>query len=76
MARRMFRNVYFDKEKCKQGIRCLNEYHKEWDDKNQTYKPRPHHDWSSHGADAFRYLAVSIKKKVDIPKASVSQDYF
>ena len=22
---------------------------------------RPHHDWTSHGADSFRYLSVSIK---------------
>jgi len=24
-------------------------------------KPRPLHDWSSHAADAFRYLAVSYR---------------
>jgi hypothetical protein len=40
----------------------LRNYHKEYDEKNKTYKDRPCHDWSSHGADAFRTLAVGYKE--------------
>ena len=76
MARRLFPNIYFDKEKCKRGLRCLNEYHKVWDDKNQCFKSYPHHDWSSHWADAFRYLAVSVKDTTQKKYKVVVQDYF
>ena len=48
---------YFDKEKTERGWKCLKNYHKELDEKRQAFK-WPEHDWSSHGADAFRYLAV------------------
>jgi hypothetical protein len=39
-------------------------YRKEWDDKHECFKTRPLHDWTSHGADAFRYLAVGVKRMV------------
>ena len=28
---------------------------------NKVYKNRPLHDWSSHGSDAFRYLALGTR---------------
>jgi len=57
---------YFDEEKCKRGIDCLRQYHKEYDEKLKCYKNRPKHDWSSHGADSFRYLATSIFKFIEV----------
>ena len=48
---------WFDKEKTERLRKCLKNYHKELDEKRQTFK-WPEHDWSSHGADSFRYLAV------------------
>lgn len=56
---------YFDEEKCKRGIDCLRQYHKEYDEKLKCYKNRPKHDWSSHGADSFRYLATAIFKFIE-----------
>lgn len=44
----------FDKEKCSQGIRHLDNYRKEWDDRMGVWKDKPRHDEASHGADAFR----------------------
>lgn len=52
---------YFDKMKCEQGLNALISYHKEFDDKRKEFKNHPYHDWSSHAADAFRYLAVGFK---------------
>ena len=46
---------YFDKNRCKYGIDCLRQYRKQYDDRMQTFKNKPLHDWASHGADAFRY---------------------
>lgn len=44
---------WIDEENCEQGIRCLDNYRKEWDDKRGCYKSEPLHDWASHGADAL-----------------------
>jgi hypothetical protein len=60
-ARRLFSRCFFDEVKCNQGIKCLQEYHKEWDDKNKCFRNRPYHNWASNGSDAFRMLAVGIK---------------
>lgn len=60
-VRRLLKYCWFDADRCRQGIRCLKDYHKEWDDKKQVFRSRPAHDWASHGADAFRYLAVTIE---------------
>jgi len=59
-ARMILPRCRFDAVKCKKGIRALNNYHREWDDRRQEFKLRPVHDWSSHPADAFRYFAVGL----------------
>ena len=46
---------WFDINRCKYGIDCLRQYRKQFDDKMQTFKNKPLHDWASHGSDAFRY---------------------
>lgn len=51
---------WFDAKKCSRGIDALKLYRAEFDDKLQAFKPRPVHDWASHGADAFRYLAMGL----------------
>lgn len=48
---------WFDEEACEQGVKCLDNYRKEWDEKRGVYKDRPRHDWASHGAKAFETLA-------------------
>lgn len=41
------------------GISALEQYRREWDDDKKTFKANPLHDWSSHLADSFRYLALA-----------------
>lgn len=68
-VRSILRRCYFDAEKCKRGIEALRQYKKSWNDKMRCYNDHPDHDWSSHAADAFRYLAISMReKKVDISR--------
>jgi hypothetical protein len=43
------------------GIEALKQYHYEFDEVRHVFTNRPEHDWSSHTADAFRYLAVTAK---------------
>lgn len=64
-VRSIFPRLFFDEIKCKQLIKALENYRKEFDDKNQVYKTRPLHNWASHGCDAFRYLAIAVKRFVD-----------
>lgn len=40
------------------GLEALRAYHREWDDARKAFSERPLHDWSSHTADAFRYVAL------------------
>lgn len=56
-ARQLLDICVFDKDRCEHGIKCLESYRKEWNDKLGCWRDRPLHDWSSHAADAFRYLA-------------------
>lgn len=56
------RCVFFDKQ-TEHGRSCLEAYRKEWNDKLGCWRDKPLHDWSSHSADAFRYLAVVENKK-------------
>jgi len=58
-GRNIIGRVWFDAENCKDGIKCLKNYRKEFDEKHNVFKEKPLHDWASHGADAWRYFALS-----------------
>lgn len=79
LVRRILINVTFELTRTNDGLRALKEYHKEWDEKTQMYSDKPCHDWSSHGADAFRYLAQAvvtfIDKAMDRPSLSDQADF-
>lgn len=51
---------YFDIKKCEKGLEALRMYRREYDDLRRIYHDRPVHDWTSHAADAFRYLSLGI----------------
>lgn len=53
-ARNFLSMCWIDEEHCKEGIECLDNYRKEWDDQKRTWKANPRHDWASHGADALQ----------------------
>lgn len=72
-VRLMLPRCWFDAEKCAQGIKALQNYQREWAPKLGTWRSSPRHDQWSHGADAFRYLAVGLKptesgKPIKYPK--------
>ena len=72
-ARRVLAMSYFDEEKCAYGLDCLTNYTKKWDDQRKVYLNKPDHNWASHGADAFRYLAVGIEHVYDFDEESLAQ---
>lgn len=57
-VRNIFHRCWFDATNCKEGLRVLKNYRKERDEKRDTWKNKPDHNWASHGSDAFRYMAV------------------
>lgn len=60
-ARMTLPRCWFDKNKTAVGVDAIRQYREKIDDKRQI-SFGPLHDWTSHAADAFRYLAVSLNK--------------
>lgn len=60
-VRLMLPRCYFDKDRCKQGVESLKQYRSEYDERRGVFSARPLHDWTSHAADSFRYLALGMK---------------
>ena len=59
VGRRMFKDCWFDKTRCIDGIQALSAYRKEWNDKTGDWSSTPLKDKNAHGADGYRYLAIS-----------------
>jgi hypothetical protein len=69
-SRMVLERCWFDEGACYDGIDHLRGYMREWDEKTQTFRNRPKHDQHSHAADAFRYMALSVRKT--LPRESDS----
>lgn len=63
-SRLLLARCYFDdNDNVKLGLSCLKNYHRKYSEETRVYENTPLHDWSSNGADAFRYLAVAAKRQ-------------
>ncbi len=60
--------TWFD-HKCSDGIECLRQYQREYEQDRKVFRDKPKHDWTSHGADAFRYLSLIWKDEAKIINA-------
>ena len=60
-ARLLIPRCVFDAKRTKEGTEALKLYRKEWDEKLRVFKDRPLHDYTSHPADSFRYLAIGLR---------------
>ena len=49
------------------GLAALEQYRREWDDDRKTFKADAAHDWTSHLADAFRYLSMAWRSMPEAP---------
>ena len=84
MARQMFPRLFINKTidtgETQNGVEPLRQYRREWDDTKKMFNDKPLHDWCSHAADAFRYLAVAytespILENDESPKFDVQGDF-
>lgn len=60
-ARTLFEQCWFDENECTDGLTALRKYKYDKDPDTGKTSKNPVHDEYSHGADAFRYMAVSIR---------------
>lgn len=65
-ARRTLPLCVFDAGTEMTGFSALESYKRKWDDGKKAYSLYPDHDWASHYADSFRYLALSWRRARDI----------
>jgi len=61
-ARQLFPRCYFDRHRCQPGLEALQSYRWDYNARMGELKPTPVHDWASHAADAFRYMALTVRR--------------
>lgn len=66
-ARLSLQACWFDRAKCAEGVEALRQYRADFDEKTRAFKDAPRHDWTSHSADAFRYLAMAWREMAVAP---------
>jgi hypothetical protein len=59
-VRRLLPRCWFNVPQVQTGLNCLRNYRRDYDEKRKIFYERPLHDWSSHGSDSFRYLALGL----------------
>ena len=52
--------VIVDDNSCKEGIKCLMNFRREWDEIMGCWKERPRHDWAMHGYDGLESLVRGL----------------
>lgn len=67
-VRKMLPTCWFHDANTVDGRECLINYQREWDEDRKAFKNAPLHDWTSHGADGFRMLAIAIAQREPLEK--------
>jgi len=49
---------------CEDFLGAVSQYQREWDDSRKMFTDKPKHDWTSHYADALRYLALVWRQEM------------
>tara|TARA_R110002096_G_scaffold113208_3_gene246254 strand:+ start:439 stop:1758 length:1320 start_codon:yes stop_codon:yes gene_type:complete len=62
MARGMFHKLWIDRKKNTYFLKCLENYHRTFNERLNVFSDKPCHDFSSHYCDAFRYMGVMQNK--------------
>ncbi len=58
VAREAMTRLWVDPDKCDLWLDFIGQYHYEFDEKKGMFTKRPVHDFTSHGADEWRYAAI------------------
>jgi phage terminase large subunit len=60
-VRRLIPRMWIDAEQCQAGVMAVKQYRAKRDEKRRV-SLGPLHDWTSHAADALRYLALAYEE--------------
>jgi phage terminase large subunit len=63
-VRQTLPRCWFHEPATETGLDALRHYRSSYDEKNLVFSETPKHDWASHAADAFRYLAMAWRETV------------
>lgn len=63
-GRAIFSRLWLDKDRCKMVVKALENYQRAYNEKLHVYGDKPVHDWSSHIADAYRYMSVVYNRRI------------
>lgn len=61
-VRNTFPRFWFDESRCDKGMKAIDSFKKEWNEKLGCYREKSLHDWASHGAKALIYGVQAINK--------------
>lgn len=61
-VRTLFPNMWFDKDRCADGVQALRYYRYDVDANTGQFSRNPLHDAASNGSDALRYVAVTMQE--------------
>mgnify|MGYP000889899368 FL=1 len=73
-GRLLFKNIWIDSS-LEEFINNLSLYQYEWDDKLGQFKKQPIHDFTSHDADWFRYMAIIFNHLTKKPEEEEKPKY-
>jgi hypothetical protein len=59
-VRSILPRCWFDEKRCAKLIKALDNYKKDWDERNACWRSQPLHNWASHGADSVRTLVTGL----------------
>jgi hypothetical protein len=61
-VRNAFSRIWIDNIKCAKGLKAIDAFRKEWNEKLGCYRDRSLHDWSSHASKALIYAIRALEK--------------
>lgn len=66
-VRNLLPRTWISSERCQRLVEALRQYRAAWDDKRQMHRATPERDWTTHPADAVRYMAMAVAEaEVDV----------
>lgn len=75
-TRTIFPRLFFDVQKCEEGVRALEAYRRQWNETRNMYDDEPYHDWTSHYADALGLTEPALEYIASkTTKYAGNQDY-
>lgn len=60
--RNMLPRFFFDQAKCEKGLKAVENFRKEWNEKLGCYRDKSLHDWASHASKALIYASEAIAR--------------